>query len=83
MVSRLFLLKDYCVLPPLYYLVVSGVFFIQIIYDSYSPKYLHVSNGFKGYFEHLYFIRGDGIFWSIVSEIQFYFIVPIIGWFFN
>jgi len=78
---KAFFIKRLLRIAPLYYLVVSGVFFIQIIYDSYSPKYLHVSNGFKGYFEHLYFIRGDGIFWSIVSEIQFYFIVPIIGWF--
>lgn len=78
---KAFFIKRLLRIAPLYYLVVSGVFFIQIIYDSYSPRYLHISNGFKGYLEHLYFIRGDGIFWSIVSEIQFYFVVPIIGWF--
>ena len=75
-----FFIKRVLRIAPLYYIIVSGVFLVQIIFSYYSPKYLHVSNGLNGYLEHIYFYRGDGIFWSIVSEMQFYLIVPILGW---
>ena len=75
-----FFIKRVLRIAPLYYIIVSGVFLVQIIYSNYSTKYLHVSNGLNGYLEHIYFYRGDGVFWSIVSEMQFYLIVPILGW---
>ncbi|WP_421889295.1 acyltransferase family protein [Marinoscillum sp.] len=75
-----FFIKRALRVVPVYYIVVTGVFLVQVISTSYSPKYLYVSDGLNGYLEHLYFYRGDGVFWSIVSEIQFYLIVPIIGW---
>jgi peptidoglycan/LPS O-acetylase OafA/YrhL len=75
-----FFIKRILRIAPLYYLVVSGVFFTQVIFNSYSPRYLYVSNGIQGYIEHLFFYRGDGVFWSIVSEMQFYLIVPLMGW---
>lgn len=77
---KAFFIKRSLRIIPLYYTVVTGVYLYQQYSDTYSPRYLYVSNGFKGYLEHLVFYRGDGIFWSIVSEIQFYLIVPILAW---
>ena len=72
-----FFIKRCLRIAPLYYVVVSGVFIEQLIFGSYHKLYLHISNGWTGYFEHLIFYRGDGVFWSIVSEMQFYLLVPI------
>lgn len=77
---KAFLIKRAFRIIPLYYVVVTGVFLTQFAFNSFSPRYLNVSNGLLGYIQHLYFYRGDGVFWSIVTEIQFYLIVPILGW---
>lgn len=75
-----FFIKRSLRIIPLYYTIVTGIFLFQVIFNHYSPTYLHVSNGWSGYFEHLYFYRGDGVFWSIVAEVQFYLLVPILAW---
>lgn len=77
---KAFFIKRSLRIIPLYYTVITGVYLFQKYSNSYSPKYLHISNGFQGYLEHLVFYRGDGIFWSIVSEIQFYLLVPVFAW---
>lgn len=76
---KAFFIKRTLRIIPLYYLVISGVFLFQYYNRSYSPKYLHIDEGFKGYLQHLAFYRGDGVFWSIVSEMQFYLLVPLIA----
>ena len=73
-----FFIKRVLRIVPLYYFVVTTVFLIQYFSGVYDNSYLHVSGGLSGYFEHLYFYRGDGIFWSIVTEMQFYLVVPLL-----
>jgi peptidoglycan/LPS O-acetylase OafA/YrhL len=77
---KAFFIKRTLRIIPLYYLVVTGVFLFQYYNQSYSPKYLHIDEGFNGYLQHLAFYRGDGVFWSIVSEMQFYVLVPLIAY---
>lgn len=74
-----FFIKRFLRITPLYFLVVSGVFVAQQVSGSYHETYLHVSHGWQGYIQHLIFYRGDGLFWSIVSEMQFYLLVPIMA----
>ena len=76
---KAFFIKRTLRIIPLYYIVVSGVFLFQRYNQSYSPRYLHIDEGLKGYLQHLIFYRGDGVFWSIVSEMQFYLLVPLIA----
>jgi peptidoglycan/LPS O-acetylase OafA/YrhL len=75
-----FYLKRFLRIVPLYYFVISMVFMYQKLTNSYEPRYLHISGNFKGFLEHLVFYRGDGVFWSIVSEMQFYLIVPLVAY---
>jgi peptidoglycan/LPS O-acetylase OafA/YrhL len=67
-------------IAPLYYLVVTGVFAIQLI--SGQPGFCHllVSGGWWGYFRHLVFMQGDSVFWTIAVEFQFYIILPGLIW---
>lgn len=65
-------------IAPLYYLVISYVFIKQIYTEELVEKYLHVSNGWAGYFKHLLFYQGDSVFWTIPTEVFFYLLLPLI-----
>ena len=64
---------------PLYFTVITIVFLIQQVTGEVNEQYLHISNGFIGFFLHLLFYQGDSVFWSVVVEEQFYVICPIIA----
>jgi peptidoglycan/LPS O-acetylase OafA/YrhL len=66
---------------PLYYLTLLLVFAYQLFLGRYNDWYLHISNGFGGFLQHLALYRGDGVFWSVVVEMQFYLVVPLFAWF--
>jgi peptidoglycan/LPS O-acetylase OafA/YrhL len=71
-----FYLKRLLRILPLYYLVITGVFLYQYFTGHYNESYLHITNGFTGYLQHVLLYRGDGVFWSVVVEEQFYILVP-------
>jgi peptidoglycan/LPS O-acetylase OafA/YrhL len=72
-----FYIKRLLRIVPLYYSVLVGVFIYQMITGNVALRYLHITNGFTGLFQHLIFYRGDGVFWSVVAEEQFYILVPL------
>lgn len=78
------LLKKYFVkrtlrIIPLYYVVILSVFSFQQLTNGYNSTYLYIDGGVRGLIEHLIFYRGDGIFWTILTEVQFYVLLPIIA----
>lgn len=76
-VKRFYIKRLFRILP-LYYLVLSTVFIFQNYYGSSASKYLHIDGGSYGYLKHLLLYQGDGVFWSVVVEMQFYIFVPLI-----
>ncbi|MFM2018539.1 MAG: hypothetical protein RL007_2195 [Bacteroidota bacterium] len=72
-----FYIKRLLRIIPLYYTVLTGVFIYQILSGNVALRYLHITNGFTGLFQHFVFYRGDGVFWSVVAEEQFYILVPL------
>ncbi|MCK6640147.1 MAG: acyltransferase [Bacteroidia bacterium] len=72
-----FYIKRLLRIIPLYYTVLAGVFTYQLVTGNVALRYLHITNGFTGLFQHLIFYRGDGVFWSVVAEEQFYILVPL------
>lgn len=72
-----FYIKRFFRIAPLYYLVVVSVFAIQHFTGHYNERFLHISHGFTGFIQHLIYYRGDGVFWSVVVEEQFYLLVPL------
>jgi len=63
---------------PLYFSVLIIVLVIQNVFDHYNPKYLFITPGLLSTIQHFVFYRGDGVFWSVVAEEQFYLIVPFL-----
>jgi len=73
-------IKDYFIkrffrVAPSFYFVVSVVLIYGIWYELNS-RYLHV-NSIP--ILHYLFIRGDGVFWTIPTEIFYYFLIPVIA----
>lgn len=75
-VKRFYIKRLFRILP-LYYMVITGVFLYQYFSGNYHKEYLHIDHGFTGYLQHLFMYRGDGVFWSVVVEEQFYILVPL------
>jgi len=76
-----YLIRRFLRIAPLYYLVVTGVYIYQIQTGQLHDRYLHLYDGFTGYLQHLLFLKGDGIFWTIPAEFMFYLILPLIALF--
>ena len=72
-----FIIKRFFRIVPLYFLVIILLYVIQNVTGYYNKDYLHISDGNVGFIQHLLFYRGDGVFWSVVVEEQFYIIVPL------
>lgn len=73
-----FYIKRLLRIIPLYYLVCLGVYFHQLYIGEVDTQYLYLQGGSSGLFKHFAFLQADGIFWSILIEIHFYLIVPIL-----
>jgi len=71
-----YLLRRFLRIAPLYWLVLVGVAVYQLTIGVSSTRYLFLSDGFRGLVEHLVFIKGDGVFWTIATEFVFYLILP-------
>lgn len=80
---RIYLLRRFWRIAPLYYVVVLATFFIQQLTGQVSERYLHVADGWDGLVKHLLFFKGNGVFWTIPTEFSFYFALPIIIWWLN
>jgi peptidoglycan/LPS O-acetylase OafA/YrhL len=76
-VSRFYIKRIFRILP-LYYSLLIVVFLCQQIFQYENTRYLHISGGVKGFLRHLFLYQGDGVFWSVVVEMQFYIVVPFI-----
>lgn len=77
---RGFFVRRFFRIIPLYFSVLAAVFFLQQYTGSVQQRYLHISDGWTGLISHLAMYRGDGVFWSVVIEMQFYLVVPVIVW---
>ncbi len=75
-----FYLRRFFRIAPLYFLVVTGVFVIQRITGQVDLYNLHIKDGWPGYLRHLLFYQGDSVFWTIATEFEFYFILPVLVW---
>lgn len=73
-----YFIKRFFRIAPIYYFVISIVFFIQLMFGVYYQKYLHISGGYSGFLRHLLFIKGDSVFWTISAEFVFYMALPFI-----
>ena len=62
---------------PLYYLLVTVIFLIEKGVGDMSTNYLHIGD-FRSLMLHYSFYQGNSVFWSIVIEMQFYVVVPLI-----
>lgn len=76
-----YFLKRLLRIYPLYFTVVTGVFLCQLIFGSYTPNFLHVSDGFTGYLKHIFLFQGDSVFWTIPVEVIYYMLIPPIACF--
>jgi len=75
---RAYFLRRFFRIAPLYFVVVLGVYLVQSVGGSYSPKYLHIDGGASGLFRHLIFYQGDSVFWTIPCEVSFYLVLPFL-----
>ena len=73
-----FYLRRFFRIFPLYAVVVTAVFAFQSPGEVKDMNYLFVTDGLAGYLRHLTFIEGDGIFWTIAAEFQFYIVLPFL-----
>jgi peptidoglycan/LPS O-acetylase OafA/YrhL len=74
-----FYIRRFFRIVPLYFVVLLIVFASQL-YGYYSPRYLYVEDGAAGFFKHMLFIKGDGVFWTIAAEFSFYLMLPFFVW---
>lgn len=73
-----FYLRRFFRIFPLYALIVTAVFVLQVQTGNIDTRYLHVKDGTVGWLRHLLFLQGDSVFWTIAAEFQFYFIMPFV-----
>jgi peptidoglycan/LPS O-acetylase OafA/YrhL len=78
-----FYLRRFFRIAPLYYTVVTVVFWIQQATKHKDKTALFINNKWPGYFAHLLFYQGDSVFWSVAAEFEFYFILPLFVLFLN
>ncbi len=73
-----FLIRRCCRILPLYYFVLTAVIIYQECTGNIHKNYLHINDGWTGYFKHLLFYKGDGLFWTLPAEFVFYFLLPFV-----
>lgn len=77
---RAFFIRRVLRILPLYYLSLAVIFGYQLATVRVDTKYLYITRGLPGLLQHLALYRGDGVFWSVVVEMQFYLVVPLLAW---
>lgn len=65
-------------IAPLFYLVVSLTFAVQLIFQVPHFAWLQVNDGWSGFIRHILFLQGNSVFWTIAVEFEFYIILPFI-----
>ena len=75
--TKKFYIKRLLRILPLYYLLLVIIIILQK-YLGTDFRFLHIKDGIYGFVLHLLMYRGDGVFWSVVIEMQFYLIVPLV-----
>lgn len=78
-----FYLRRFFRIAPLYYVVLTAVFWVQQATRHKDKTALFISDKWHGYFLHLLFYRGESVFWSVAAEFEFYFVLPLFVWFLN
>ena len=74
-----FYIRRFFRIVPLYFAVLLMVFITQS-YGYYSPRYLYVEGGAEGFLKHMLFVKGDGVFWTLAAEFNFYLMLPLLVW---
>lgn len=70
-----FVKRFFRVLPS--YWFVLAFLAIYSLYFTMDERYLHVDGPF---WRHFLFIRGNGIFWSLPTEVFYYFLIPLVAY---
>jgi len=52
------------------------------LYSVVSGNSLYIT-GVEKFFKHLFLLEGVGIFWTIPVEFKYYFLLPLVAWFFS
>jgi len=78
-----FYLRRFFRIAPLYYAVVTAVFWVQTATKHKDKTALFINNRWRGYLLHLLFYQGDSVFWSVAAEFEFYFVLPLFVLFLN
>lgn len=78
-----FYLRRFFRIAPLYYAVVTAVYWIQRVTKHRDKTTLFIEGKWHGYLMHLLFYQGDSVFWSVAAEFEFYLILPLIILFLN
>jgi peptidoglycan/LPS O-acetylase OafA/YrhL len=73
-----FYLRRFFRIAPLYYLILSAVFAIQLWTGRVDLYNLHIKGGAVGFLQHLAFYKGNSVFWTIAAEFEFYVILPFL-----
>ena len=73
-----FYLRRFFRIAPLFYLVLSVVFAVQLWNGRVDLFNLHIKDEWAGYIRHLFFYQGDSVFWTIAAEFEFYIILPFL-----
>jgi peptidoglycan/LPS O-acetylase OafA/YrhL len=78
-----FYLRRFFRIAPLYYAVLTAVFWVQEKTKHKDKTALFISDKWRGYVLHLLFYRGESVFWSVAAEFEFYFVLPFFVLFLN
>ena len=74
-----YILRRFLRIAPLYYLVITSTYLYQQYTNHISDSYLHINDGLHGFIKHVFFIKGDSLFWTISAEFIFYLILPVLA----
>ncbi len=78
-----FYLRRFFRIAPLYYAVVTAVYWVQRVTRHKDTTSLFIGNKWRGYVAHLLFYQGNSVFWSVAAEFEFYFVLPFFVLFLN
>jgi peptidoglycan/LPS O-acetylase OafA/YrhL len=78
-----FYMRRFFRIAPLYYAVVTAVFWVQQATRHKDRTSLFISDKWRGYWAHILFYKGDSVFWSVAAEFEFYFVLPLLVLFLN